>query len=128
MFHDEGRMAERSRTIGMRRELRVLGHVRDYATFLRDMLTGFVTFTRDLTERRQVEQRLQASEQRLRLFLESAKDYIILFLDPEGHILSWSGEAERLKGYKAEEILGKHFSILYPAEDVASGKPDHTHL
>lgn len=86
-------------------------------------LDGFLTITRDLTEKKQAEQRLRASEERLGLFLQSVKDYAIILLDPEGYIMSWSGEAERLKGYTAREILGKHFSVLYPKEDVQSGKP-----
>jgi PAS domain S-box-containing protein len=58
-----------------------------------------------------------------RLLVESVRDYAIFALDPGGHILSWNEGAQRLKGYRAEEIIGRHFSTFYPAEDIAAGKP-----
>ena len=58
-----------------------------------------------------------------RLLVESVKDYAIFALDPSGHIISWNAGAERFKGYTEAEILGKHYSIFYPPEDVAAGKP-----
>jgi PAS domain S-box-containing protein len=58
-----------------------------------------------------------------RLLVESVRDYAIFALDPAGYILSWNLGAERLKGYTVDEILGKHFSIFYPPEDIARGKP-----
>lgn len=64
----------------------------------------------------------ETSEQ-LRLLIESVQDYAILTLDPSGHINSWNLGAERIKGYRAEEILGRHFSVFYPPEEVARGKP-----
>src|SRR5690242_7402070 len=51
------------------------------------------------------------------LLVESVQDYAIFALDPKGYILSWNIGAARLKGYKADEIIGQHFSIFYPAED-----------
>ena len=60
-----------------------------------------------------------------RLLVQEVKDYAIFMLDPEGNILSWNSGAQRLKGYTAEEIIGKHFSIFYGKEDTASGKPQH---
>ncbi|MDC0710629.1 PAS domain-containing sensor histidine kinase [Stigmatella sp. ncwal1] len=59
----------------------------------------------------------------LRLFIESVKDYAILTLDPKGYVASWNAGAERIKGYRAGEILGQHFSRFYPEEDVAQGRP-----
>ncbi|MGZ5979652.1 MAG: response regulator [Isosphaeraceae bacterium] len=59
-----------------------------------------------------------------RLFVDSIKDYAILMLDPTGHVLSWNPGAELLKGYHADEIIGKHFSIFYLREDVEHGKPE----
>ena len=56
------------------------------------------------------------------LLVESVQDYAIFALDPTGHILSWNQGARRLKGYTANEIIGRHFSIFYPPEDVARGK------
>jgi PAS domain S-box-containing protein len=58
-----------------------------------------------------------------RLLVESVKDYAIFALDTGGHIISWNAGAERFKGYTEQEILGKHYSIFYPAEDAAAGKP-----
>ena len=49
-----------------------------------------------------------------RLLVESVKDYAIVMLDPEGHVASWNAGAERIKGYRPEEIIGKHFSCFYP--------------
>src|SRR5947209_2443453 len=67
---------------------------------------------------------LQQVAERYRLLVESVKDYAILTLDPTGHILTWNPGAERIKGYHAEEVIGKHFSIFYPREDVDRGKPE----
>jgi len=59
-----------------------------------------------------------------RLLVECVTDYAIFMLDPTGRIATWNMGAYRLKGYRSDEILGKHFSIFYPVEDVARGKPD----
>jgi PAS domain S-box-containing protein len=67
---------------------------------------------------------LRQSEERFRLLVESVKDYAIFRLDPTGVIASWNLGAERIKGYRADEIVGQHFSRLYPEEDARSGKPD----
>ena len=56
------------------------------------------------------------------LLVESVRDYAIFALDPTGHVLTWNTGAQRIKGYRAEEIIGKHFSIFYPTEDVENGK------
>ncbi len=69
------------------------------------------------------EAELRRSEERFRLFVEAAEDYAIFLLDRQGVVSSWNRGAERLKGYAASEILGKHFSCFYPEEDVCRGKP-----
>jgi PAS domain S-box-containing protein len=84
---------------------------------------GEETRRRTLEEEREAWRRLHESEERFRLMVANVKDYAIFMLDPGGHIVSWNQGAERIKGYRAEEIIGKHFSIFYPAEDVAQGKP-----
>ena len=60
-----------------------------------------------------------------RLLVESVQDYAIFALDPDGYILSWNAGAERFKGYTADEIIGKHFSIFYPHERIATGFPEY---
>jgi len=79
----------------------------------------------DIAERKTAESRLQESEMRFRLVIDSVTDYAIIMLDPRGYIASWNAGAERIKGYRAEEIIGQHFTRFYPAEDVARGKPQH---
>jgi PAS domain S-box-containing protein len=66
---------------------------------------------------------LAQAEQRFRLLVEGVQEYAIFMLDPKGNIASWNPGAERIKGYQPHEIIGKHFSVFYPPEDVASGKP-----
>ena len=88
-------------------------------------LRGFVKVTRDLTERRRIEEKLRRSEERSRQLVDSVKDYAILLLDTEGRVLSWNSGAQRIKGYRAEEILGEHFSRFFTPEDVAAGVPAH---
>ena len=86
-------------------------------------LVGFAKVTRDLTERRGAEERLRISEQRFRLLIDNVRDYGLFNLDLSGKIISWNTGAERITGYRSDEIVGKHFSIFYPAVDIAAGKP-----
>ena len=97
-------------------------------TALRDdhgKLLGFGKVSRDLTGRRRAELVLKESEERFRMLVENSVDYAIFMLDPQGHIASWNAGAQRLKGYNADEIIGKHFSIFYSPDAVASGWPQH---
>ena len=64
------------------------------------------------------------SEESYRLLVESVKDYALIMLDPAGIVASWNPGAERFKGYKADEIIGKHFSTFYPPEALARGLPE----
>jgi PAS domain S-box-containing protein len=86
-------------------------------------LIGFVKITRDLTERRHAHQRLLESEQRYRRLIEAVVDYAIFQLNIDGYVVSWNPGAERIKGYKAEEIIGQHFSRFYPRKDREAGIP-----
>jgi len=64
------------------------------------------------------------SEERFRLLVDAVQDYAIFMLDVQGHISSWNTGAERIKGYAVSEIIGKHFSVFYPEEDLRAGKPE----
>lgn len=75
-------------------------------------------------DRRRAEGNLRESEERFRFFLQGVQEYAIFQLDPQGHVVSWNSGAERLKGYRAKEILGRHFSAFYLPEDSESGKPE----
>src|ERR1044072_158564 len=81
-------------------------------------LRGFAKGARDMTARRQAMETLRQSEEIFRLLVASVKDYAIFLLDPTGHITTWNAGAQRIKGYSADEIIGKHFSIFYPPEDL----------
>ena len=58
-----------------------------------------------------------------RLLVEGTTDYAIFILDPEGRVASWNAGAERIEGYRADEIIGRHLSVFYPAEAIAAGRP-----
>jgi len=86
-------------------------------------LIGFAKITRDITERKQVRQRLVESEGRFRRLVDAVVDYAIFQLDRDGIVRTWNSGAERIKGYSADEIIGKHFSVFYSDEDRAAGAP-----
>lgn len=78
----------------------------------------------DTTTRKHSEVRLRQTDEIFRLLVESVKDYAIFLLDPDGRVSTWNQGAERIKGYKAHEIIGQHFSCFYPKEARESKWPD----
>src|SRR5262249_17801037 len=114
----------------------------DSAAPIRDgigQLTGVVLVFRDVTERRRQEREfarrleqkvqertadLRISEERFRLLVDGTKEYAIFMLDAQGNVASWNPGAQRIKGYRDEEIIGRHFSCFYPAQDIQAGKPE----
>ena len=84
---------------------------------------GFAKITRDVSDRRKVDLALMESEQRFRLLVQSVHDYAIYMLDPQGNVTNWNAGAQAIKGYTADEIVGRHFSTFYTPEDRAAGRP-----
>jgi PAS domain S-box-containing protein len=74
--------------------------------------------------RRLTEVALRESEERYRMLLDGVQDYAIFMMDPRGQIVSWNAGAERIKGYTAEQIIGRNFSCFFPAEDIERGRPE----
>lgn len=87
-------------------------------------LLGFAKVTRDLTERQLTQQSLIESERSYRQLIASVIDYAIFQLDADGLVSTWNPGAERIQGYEAEEIIGRHFSCFYTAEDQKARVPD----
>lgn len=71
------------------------------------------------------ERHLMESEERFRLLVSSVKDYAIFMLDPSGYVISWNEGAERIKGYKKDEIIGRHMSVFYTPEEIQRGEPGY---
>ena len=87
-------------------------------------LIGFAEVMRDLTKSKTVKQELRRAEHPFRLMVGAITDSAILILNPLGVITTWNIGAERIKGYRAEEIIGKHFSVLYTKDAISDGVPD----
>jgi PAS domain S-box-containing protein len=82
-----------------------------------------LSFVRDVSEQRAAQEALRRNDQLLRSIVESVRDYAIYHLDRDGHIMTWNPGAERIKGYTAEEIVGRHFSRFFAQEDIDRGRP-----
>jgi PAS domain S-box-containing protein len=88
-------------------------------------LRGFAKVTRDMTARLTAEEELRQSAEIFQLLVSSVRDYAIFMLDPKGNVVTWNNGAQRIKGYRPEEIIGRHFSTFYTEEDLANRKPEH---
>ncbi|MEK1837109.1 MAG: PAS domain S-box protein [Pseudomonas sp.] len=86
-------------------------------------LLGFAKITRDLTDRKMAEETLKQSEQQFRLLVQSVTDYAIYMLAPDGRVTNWNLGAQRIKGYRPEEVIGQHFSMFYTPEDREADEP-----
>jgi PAS domain S-box-containing protein len=78
---------------------------------------------RDITQRKHAEAAFLESEARYRMLLDGIQDYAIFMMDPFGQVVSWNAGAERIKGYKADQIIGRSFSCFFPPDDVERGRP-----
>jgi formate hydrogenlyase transcriptional activator len=85
--------------------------------------SAVVSFIRDATEQRAAQEALRQNDSRLRSVLESIGEYAIYLLDPDGHVLTWSPGAERMKGYAADEVIGLHYACFFVQEDIDRGRP-----
>ena len=127
-------------------------HFLPYPTPLYDaagILIGAVNVLIDITDRKRAEQateqlnttleervkertqqltqavtQLHASDERFRMLVQGVTDYAIFMLDPNGFVTNWNAGAARIKGYTADEIIGKHFSNFYTEEDRQNGLPN----
>ncbi|HEY4470675.1 MAG TPA: PAS domain S-box protein [Stellaceae bacterium] len=88
-----------------------------------DAILGFAVAVGDLATQRQDETELADSEQNFRMLVQGVTDYAIYMIDPRGYITNWNLGGERIKGYRAEEVIGGHFSQFYMPEDRAAGIP-----
>lgn len=88
------------------------------------VIIGFAKITRDLTAQRERERKANEQERNFRMLVQGVVDYAIFMLSPEGYVTNWNAGAERAKGYRAEEIVGQHFSRFYRRQDRRRGLPD----
>jgi PAS domain S-box-containing protein len=124
---------KKPRTKPMGRLLDITGRRSDGSEFPVEISLSFVdtmygvlvmALISDVTLRKQFESRLCESEAQFHLQVEEVRDYAIFMLDTEGNVQNWNAGAERLKGYRADEIIGAHFSCFYPEEARNAGKPE----
>jgi PAS domain S-box-containing protein len=92
------------------------GHARPLYLFLQ---------CQDVGAQRRAEEELRQAEQRFRLLVEAVRDYAIFMLDPAGRVISWNAGAQRINGYSAQDIIGRHFRTFYPREVQSARHPEH---
>lgn len=130
--HAFGLATEPARPQEMGHHLDVVGRRKDSSEFpaeasivkfVHHQQTSFTVILRDISEQKRREEELRESETRYRLLIDGVQDYAIYLLNPAGLVASWNTGAERMIGYQASEILGKHFACFFTTEDLALGKP-----
>jgi diguanylate cyclase (GGDEF)-like protein/PAS domain S-box-containing protein len=87
-------------------------------------LLGYAKITRDCTEQQRVRSQQREQEQRFRLLVEGVTDYAIYMLDVDGVVVNWNAGAQRAKGYKADEVVGQHFSLFYSSQERLNRIPE----
>jgi PAS domain S-box-containing protein len=103
---------------------------RTYGIFAAPLTEGdgevrtIIAVAQNITGRKRAEEALKESEQKYRMLVENVSDHAIFMLDPDGVVTEWTEGARRMKGYAAEEVVGRHFSMFYTPEELASGEPE----
>jgi PAS domain S-box-containing protein len=116
----EIRNADAKRRFGETKAVLILGTV---LGLLITVAAGW-SVQRENLRRELAKEALRDSEEKYRMLLDGVQDYAIFALDPRGNVASWNTGAERIKGYRADEIIGQNFSRFYPPEDIDQGKPE----
>src|SRR5579884_3269183 len=88
------------------------------------MAPGSGSLQAEIERRERAEQALRASEEQFQHLVADVQDYAIFLLDTQGQVATWNAGAERIKGYRPEEIIGQHFSRFYATQDAAQGAPE----
>ena len=114
------RNAEVQRRFGQTKAVLILGTV---LGVLIAVAAGW-SVQRENLRRELAKEALRDSEEKFRMLLDGVRDYAIFTLDPQGNVASWNAGAERIKGYRADEIIGQNFSRFYPQNDIDQGKPE----
>jgi PAS domain S-box-containing protein len=109
--------------VGLANRVLLVASLFTLATFIHFRIKNNQKIALAAAEHKQAEARLLESEERFRILVEGVQDYAIFTLDPHGKIVSWNAGAERIKGYKADEIIGQNFSRFYLPDDIDQGKP-----
>jgi PAS domain S-box-containing protein len=122
---EEQLLGVRERKLQTSTRLTAIGFVSVIVFEIMLLVLIYYVVRKDITQRKRTEAALHESEERFRLLVDGITDYAIFRLTPTGHVAGWNQGAERIKGYKQDEIIGRHFSCFYPPEDLASGFPEH---